>query len=55
MDAAASGAANGPDDPKLDPLRRQIDDLDAQIAEFREVETQVAAELRSRGLDPASD
>src|SRR5437764_3649085 len=30
-------------------------DLDAHIAEFKDVETQVAAELRQRGLDPESD
>jgi DNA-binding transcriptional MerR regulator len=30
-------------------------DLDAQIAEFKEVETQVEAELKQRGVDPESD
>ena len=30
-------------------------DLDAQIAEFKEVETQVEAELKHRGVDPESD
>ena len=30
-------------------------DLDAQIAEFKEVESQVGAELKQRGVDPESD
>ena len=30
-------------------------DLDAQIAEFKEVESQVEAELKQRGVDPESD
>ncbi len=30
-------------------------DLDAQIAEFKEVESQVEAELKHRGADPESD
>ncbi len=30
-------------------------DLDAQIAEFKEVEAQVEAELKQRGADPESD
>jgi len=36
-------------------LEHKRHDLDAHIAEFREVETQVADELRARGLDPASE
>ncbi|MCW5735608.1 MAG: MerR family DNA-binding transcriptional regulator [Enhydrobacter sp.] len=36
-------------------LERRMRDLDAHIAEFREVETQVAAELEARGVDPESD
>src|SRR2546421_245829 len=45
MDAAASGAANGPDDPKLDPLRRQIDDLDAQIVDLLNARARVVVEV----------
>ena len=30
-------------------------DLDAQIAEFKEVESQVEAELKQRGVDPEGD
>lgn len=30
-------------------------DLDAQITEFKEVEAQVSAELRKRGVDPESE
>jgi DNA-binding transcriptional MerR regulator len=30
-------------------------DLDAHIGEFKDVETQVAAELKHRGVDPESD
>jgi DNA-binding transcriptional MerR regulator len=33
-------------------LERKRRDLDAHIGEFRDVETQVAAELRQRGIDP---
>jgi DNA-binding transcriptional MerR regulator len=33
-------------------LERKRRDLDAHINEFREVEAQVSAELRQRGLDP---
>ncbi|UYN97045.1 MAG: MerR family DNA-binding transcriptional regulator [Enhydrobacter sp.] len=36
-------------------LERRRRDLDAQIADFREVEMHVAAELRQRGADPESD
>jgi DNA-binding transcriptional MerR regulator len=36
-------------------LERKRRDLDAQIGEFKEVETQVSAELRQRGVDPESD
>lgn len=36
-------------------LDRKRRDLDAHIGEFREVETQVAAELKHRGIDPESD
>jgi len=36
-------------------LERRRRDLDAHIAEFREVETQVAAELKQRGVDTESD
>ncbi len=36
-------------------LERRRRDLDAQIADFREVEAHVAAELRERGVDPESD
>src|ERR1700746_946411 len=39
----------------IDYLERKRRDLDAHIAEFREVETQVTAELKQRGIDPASD
>jgi DNA-binding transcriptional MerR regulator len=39
----------------IDELERKRHDLDAHIAEFRDVETQVTAELRNRGLDPAGD
>ena len=39
----------------IDDLERKRRDLDAHIAEFREVETQVTAELKQRGIDPASD
>lgn len=36
-------------------LERRRRDLDAQIGEFREVETTVGAELRQRGVDPETD
>ena len=36
-------------------LERRRRDLDAHIAEFKDVETQVSAELRQRGVDPESD
>jgi DNA-binding transcriptional MerR regulator len=36
-------------------LERKRRDLDAHINEFREVETQVAGELRQRGVDPEGD
>ena len=36
-------------------LERKRRDLDAHIHEFKEVETQVAAELKARGVDPKGD
>ena len=36
-------------------LERKRRDLDAHIAEFKEVEAQVSTELRHRGVDPESD
>ena len=39
----------------IDDLERKRHDLDAHIAEFRDVETQVTAELKQRGVDPESD
>ena len=39
----------------IEDLERRRRDLDAQIGEFRDVETTVAAELRQRGADPESD
>jgi DNA-binding transcriptional MerR regulator len=36
-------------------LERKRRDLDAHIGEFKDVETQVAAELTQRGVDPESD
>ena len=36
-------------------LERKRGDLDQHIAEFKDVETQVAAELKQRGVDPKSD
>ena len=36
-------------------LERKRGDLDQHIAEFKDVETQVSAELRQRGVDPESD
>jgi len=39
----------------IEELERRRRDLDAQIGEFKDVETQVVAELRQRGADPDSD
>jgi len=39
----------------IDDLERKRRDLDAHISEFKEVESQVTAELKQRGIDPASD
>ena len=39
----------------IDELERKRSDLDAHISEFKDVETQVAAELKQRGIDPESD
>jgi len=39
----------------IDELERKRRDLDAHIAEFKDVETQVAAELRQRGIDPENE
>ena len=39
----------------IDDLERKRGDLDAHISEFKDVEIQVAAELRQRGVDPESD
>ena len=36
-------------------LERKRRDLDAHIGEFKDVETQVAAELKQRGVEPESD
>ncbi len=36
-------------------LEKKRRDLDAHISEFKEVESQVAAELRQRGVDPDGD
>jgi DNA-binding transcriptional MerR regulator len=36
-------------------LERKRRDLDAHIGEFRDVEIQVAAELKHRGIDPEGD
>ena len=36
-------------------LERKRRDLDAHISEFKEVEAQVAAELKQRGVDPEGD
>jgi len=36
-------------------LERKRRDLDAHIAEFKDVETTVAAELKQRGVDPGND
>ncbi len=37
----------------IEDLERRRADLDQHIKEFRDVETQVAKELRSRGVDPS--
>ena len=39
----------------IQDLERRRADLDAQIGEFKDVETQVSAELQRRGADPATD
>jgi DNA-binding transcriptional MerR regulator len=39
----------------IDDLLRRRRDLDAQIQEFRDVESHVTAELKKRGIDPESD
>jgi DNA-binding transcriptional MerR regulator len=39
----------------IEDLERRRADLDAQIGDFKDVETQVSAELQRRGADPASD
>ena len=39
----------------IEDLERKRRDLDAHIGEFKEVETQVSAELRQRGVDPEID
>jgi DNA-binding transcriptional MerR regulator len=39
----------------IDDLERKRHDLDAHIAEFRDVEVQVTAELKQRGIDPETD
>ena len=36
----------------IEDLERRRADLDQHISEFRDVETQVAKELRARGIDP---
>jgi DNA-binding transcriptional MerR regulator len=36
-------------------LERKRRDLDAHIHEFKEVESQVSAELKQRGVDPEGD
>jgi DNA-binding transcriptional MerR regulator len=36
-------------------LERKRRDLDAQISDFKDVETHVVTELRQRGVDPESD
>src|SRR5471032_2894610 len=38
----------------IEDLQRRRRDLDAHIQEFKDVETQVAAELKKRGADPES-
>ena len=39
----------------IEELARRRADLDQHIKEFRDVETQVAKELRTRGVDPDKD
>jgi DNA-binding transcriptional MerR regulator len=39
----------------IEELETRRRDLDAHITEFKEVEAQVSAELRHRGVDPDSD
>ena len=39
----------------ISDLERKRRDLDAHINEFKEVETQVTAELKQRGVDPEGD
>ena len=39
----------------IEDLERKKRDLDAHINEFKEVETQVSAVLRQRGVDPEGD
>jgi len=39
----------------IEELEKRRRDLDAHIAEFKDVETQVSAELRQRGADPEDD
>jgi DNA-binding transcriptional MerR regulator len=39
----------------IEELEKRRRDLDAHIAEFKEVEIQVSAELRQRGVDPEGD
>jgi len=39
----------------IDDLQRRRRDLDAQIQEFKDVESHVTAELRKRGVDPEND
>src|SRR5476651_152818 len=39
----------------IEDLQRRRRDLDAHIQEFKDVEAQVAAELKKRGVDPESD
>jgi DNA-binding transcriptional MerR regulator len=39
----------------IEDLQRRRRDLDAHIQEFKDVETQVAAELKKRGIDAGND
>jgi DNA-binding transcriptional MerR regulator len=39
----------------IDDLQRRRRDLDAQIQEFKDVESHVTAELKKRGVDPEND
>jgi DNA-binding transcriptional MerR regulator len=39
----------------IDDLERRRRDLEAHIGEFKDVEAQVAAELKHRGIDPEGD